>query len=40
MEHPAATGEDFNLSAARGTTVTELATLIWHKINGPDGPRG
>ena len=22
----------------RGTTVTELATLIWHKINGPDSP--
>jgi UDP-glucose 4-epimerase len=38
MEHPAATGEDFNLSADRGTTVTELATLIWHKINGPDSP--
>ena len=38
MDHPAATGEDFNLSASRGTTVTELATLIWHKINGPDSP--
>ena len=38
MEHPAATGEDFNLSTDRGTTVTELATLIWHKINGPDSP--
>ncbi len=38
MEHPAAAGEDFNLSADRGTTVTELATLIWHKVNGPDSP--
>jgi UDP-glucose 4-epimerase len=38
MEHPAAAGEDFNLSTDRGTTVTELATLIWHKINGPDSP--
>jgi len=36
MEHPAATGEDFNLAADRRTTVTELATLIWHKIHGPD----
>ena len=38
MEHPAAAGEDFNLSAGHATTVTELATLIWHKINGPDSP--
>src|SRR5260370_33241868 len=38
MEHPAAAGEDFNLSADQGTTVTELATLIWHKIRGPDAP--
>ncbi|HUZ51733.1 MAG TPA: NAD(P)-dependent oxidoreductase [Streptosporangiaceae bacterium] len=38
MEHPAAAGEDFNLSTDRGTTVTEIATLIWHKINGPDSP--
>ncbi len=38
MAHPAAAGEDFNLSTDRGTTVTELATLIWRKINGPDSP--
>ena len=34
MEHPAAAGQDFNLATDRGTTVTELATLIWHKIKG------
>jgi nucleoside-diphosphate-sugar epimerase len=38
MKHPAAADEDFNLSADRGTTVTELATLIWRKIHGPDSP--
>jgi nucleoside-diphosphate-sugar epimerase len=38
MEHPAATCEDFNLSAGEGTTVTELAALIWRKIRGPDSP--
>jgi UDP-glucose 4-epimerase len=38
MEHPGAAGEDFNLAADRGTTVSELATLIWHKIRGPDSP--
>jgi UDP-glucose 4-epimerase len=38
MEHPAATGEDFNLSADQGTTVTELAAMIWHKVRGPDCP--
>ena len=38
MEHPDAIGEDFNLSSDRSTTVTELATLIWHKIKGPDAP--
>ena len=38
MAHPAAAGEDFNLATDRGTTVRELATLIWHKINGPDAP--
>ncbi len=34
MEHPAAAGEDFNLSTPRSTTVAELAELIWTKING------
>ena len=38
MEHPGAAGEDFNLAADRGTTVSELATLIWRKIRGPDEP--
>ena len=34
MEHPAALNEDFNLSTAQGTTVRELAALIWRKIRG------
>ena len=38
MEHPAAAGEDFNLSSDQPTTVTELATMIWHKVRGPDDP--
>jgi UDP-glucose 4-epimerase len=38
MEHPAAAGEDFNLSSDQATTVTELATMIWHKVRGPDDP--
>jgi UDP-glucose 4-epimerase len=37
MEHPAAWGEDFNLSTAASTTVLELAELIWRKIR-PDAP--
>jgi UDP-glucose 4-epimerase len=36
MEHPEAKCEDFNLSTAQGTTVRELAALIWHKIKGQD----
>jgi UDP-glucose 4-epimerase len=39
MEHPAALNEDFNLSAAHGTTVRELAGLIWRKVNGASPPR-
>jgi len=39
MEHPAALNEDFNLSAAHGTTVRELAGLIWRKVNGASQPR-
>jgi UDP-glucose 4-epimerase len=35
MAHPAARNDDFNLSTAQATTVTELAALIWRKINGP-----
>jgi len=38
MEHPDARNEDFNLSTAEGTTVRELAEVIWRKINGPDRP--
>jgi nucleoside-diphosphate-sugar epimerase len=38
MEHPDALNEDFNLSSDQGTTVTELATLIWRKVRGPDSP--
>jgi UDP-glucose 4-epimerase len=34
MEHPDARNEDFNLSTAQGTTVLELAELIWRKIWG------
>jgi UDP-glucose 4-epimerase len=38
MEHPAARNDDFNLSTAESTTVTELAQTIWSKIKGPDVP--
>src|ERR1700728_3602835 len=38
MEHEAALNDDFNLSTAQSTTVTELATRIWQKIKGPDAP--
>jgi UDP-glucose 4-epimerase len=38
MEHPAALNEDFNISTAEGTTVRDLAEVIWRKINGPDRP--
>jgi UDP-glucose 4-epimerase len=38
MEHPNALNEDFNISTAEGTTVLELARVIWHKINGADRP--
>ena len=34
MESQAAINEDFNLSTAESTTVAELATVIWRKING------
>ena len=33
MEHPAALNEDFNLSTAEGTTVLELAEVVWNKIH-------
>jgi nucleoside-diphosphate-sugar epimerase len=38
MEHPSAINDDFNLSTATSTTVTELAQHIWSKIKGPDVP--
>jgi UDP-glucose 4-epimerase len=38
MEHPDAVNDDFNISTARGTTVQELAALIWRKIKGPEVP--
>ena len=34
MENPAAVNEDFNLSTAQSTTVTELAQAIWHHLTG------
>lgn len=34
MEHPSARNQDFNLSTAQSTTVTELAAAIWRHING------
>ena len=36
MEHPDAKCEDFNLSTAQGTTVRELAEVIWRKVKGQD----
>ncbi len=38
VEHPAALGEDFNISTPTATTVLELAQLIWRKVHGPDKP--
>ncbi len=38
MEHPDARNEDFNLSTAQGTSVLELAEVIWRKIKGTDEP--
>ncbi len=38
MEHPAALNDDFNLSTAQSTTVTELAEIIWRKVKGSDVP--
>jgi nucleoside-diphosphate-sugar epimerase len=38
MSQPAALNDDFNLSTGTGHTVTELAEIIWRKINGPDRP--
>jgi nucleoside-diphosphate-sugar epimerase len=38
MESPAAANEDFNLSTPVGTTVLELAELVWRKVHGPERP--
>ena len=38
MEHEDALNEDFNLSTAEGTTVQQLAGLVWRKIKGDDVP--
>ncbi len=38
LDHPAAENEDFNLSTATSTTVTELAQLIWAAVKGADVP--
>jgi nucleoside-diphosphate-sugar epimerase len=38
MEHPAALGQDFNLSTADSTSVSDLAQLIWAKVRGPEIP--
>ena len=38
MEHPDARNDDFNLSTAESTSVTQLAEVIWRKIKGPDVP--
>jgi UDP-glucose 4-epimerase len=38
LTHPDAVNEDFNLSTAESTNVTELAGLIWRKIKGPQVP--
>ncbi len=38
VEHPAAHNDDFNLSTAESTSVTQLAEVIWRKLKGPDVP--
>jgi UDP-glucose 4-epimerase len=38
MESEAARNDDFNLSTAVGTTVKELAEVLWRKIHGPSRP--
>lgn len=38
IESDGARNQDFNLSTATSTTVTELAQVIWSKIHGPDHP--
>jgi UDP-glucose 4-epimerase len=38
MEHEDARNEDFNISTDQGTTVRELAEVIWRKVKGADVP--
>jgi UDP-glucose 4-epimerase len=38
MAHPQAENDDFNLSTAEGTSVTQLAEVLWGKIKGADAP--
>src|SRR5438552_3531885 len=38
MESPAGTNDDFNLSTSEGTTVRQLAELIWRKVKGEGVP--
>ncbi len=38
MESDRLVNEDVNLSTAASTTVLELATAIWHKVNATDRP--
>jgi UDP-glucose 4-epimerase len=38
IESDRALNEDFNLSTAHATTVSDLAELIWSKVHGPDRP--
>ena len=38
MAHPDALNDDFNLSTPVGTTVAELAEVIWRKIKGTTTP--
>ncbi|HEY1918174.1 MAG TPA: NAD-dependent epimerase/dehydratase family protein [Streptosporangiaceae bacterium] len=38
MEHPDAINDDFNLSTAEGTSVRQLAEVIWRKTKGENEP--
>jgi nucleoside-diphosphate-sugar epimerase len=38
MQHEDARNEDFNLSTAQGTTVLEVAQVIWRKVKDPGVP--
>lgn len=38
IESERAENEDFNISTDEGTTVRQLAEVIWRKIHGPDRP--